>query len=32
VTPAEAARHLAEERMAAASPGGMWLPGRPARR
>jgi glutamate dehydrogenase/leucine dehydrogenase len=31
-TPEEAARHLAEERMAAASPGGMWLPGRPARR
>lgn len=26
ITPAEAADHLAEERMAAASPGGMWLP------
>ena len=32
VTPAEAARQLAEERMAAASPGGFWLPGRAARR
>lgn len=30
VTPAEAADHLAEERMAAAVPGGMWLPGRGA--
>ncbi len=29
-TPAEAADHLAEERMAAAVPGGMWLPGRDA--
>jgi valine dehydrogenase (NAD+) len=28
ITPAEAAAHLAEERMAAASPGGMWLPQR----
>ena len=27
ITPAEAANHLAEERMAAAVPGGMWLPG-----
>ncbi len=27
ITPAEAADHLAEERMAAATPGGMWLPG-----
>ncbi|MEO9152080.1 MAG: Glu/Leu/Phe/Val dehydrogenase dimerization domain-containing protein [Lapillicoccus sp.] len=26
ITPAEAADHLAEERMAAATPGGMWLP------
>ncbi len=32
VTPAEAARQLAEERMAAASPGGFWLPGRAAGR
>ncbi len=28
ITPAQAADHLAEERMAAASPGGLWLPGR----
>lgn len=28
ITPAEAADRLAEERMAAATPGGMWLPGR----
>ncbi|MDQ6897237.1 MAG: valine dehydrogenase [Actinomycetota bacterium] len=27
-TPAEAARHLAEQRMTDASPGGVWLPGR----
>ena len=27
VTTAEAANHLAEERMAAATPGGVWLPG-----
>ncbi|MEO7059363.1 MAG: Glu/Leu/Phe/Val dehydrogenase dimerization domain-containing protein [Lapillicoccus sp.] len=27
ITPAEAADHLAEERMDAATPGGMWLPG-----
>ncbi len=28
ITPTEAAEHLAEERMAAASPGGLWLPQR----